>query len=256
MRSIRRRARADRGTFIHAAIGDFTQRFADGLPADPARELVALGAKHFAALEDFPEARAFWWPRFLRIARWFAHWEAAPAAAIWRARTPKSAAKSKFRSTPARSRCRGVADRIERRSDGRYAILDYKTGSARTEKQVRTGLAPQLTLEAAMLRQGGFSRHRRRRLGRRNRLCHAQGRRAAGQTERRSNSKERHAGLAGRPRAGKTHGAGAAVRGRRRALSLARPSDVDDALRRLRPSRPGQGMVGDRRRRRRGGGGE
>jgi ATP-dependent helicase/nuclease subunit B len=35
-------------------------------------------------------------------------------------------------------------------------IFDYKTGSARTEKQVRTGLAPQLTLEAAILREGGF----------------------------------------------------------------------------------------------------
>jgi len=51
---------------------------------------------------------------------------------------------------------RGVADRIEVCRDGRYAILDYKTGAARTEKQVRTGLAPQLTLEAAMLRNGGF----------------------------------------------------------------------------------------------------
>ena len=50
----------------------------------------------------------------------------------------------------------GIADRIERNADGRYVILDYKTGSARTEKQVRTGLAPQLTLEAAILRQGGF----------------------------------------------------------------------------------------------------
>jgi ATP-dependent helicase/nuclease subunit B len=53
-------------------------------------------------------------------------------------------------------RLRGVADRIERRADGSYVILDYKTGAARTEKQVRTGLAPQLTLEAAILRKGGF----------------------------------------------------------------------------------------------------
>ena len=48
------------------------------------------------------------------------------------------------------------ADRIEQRGDGRYAIIDYKTGQARTEKQVRTGLAPQLTLESAILRRGGF----------------------------------------------------------------------------------------------------
>ncbi len=48
------------------------------------------------------------------------------------------------------------ADRIECLADGRYAILDYKTGAPPTAKQVRAGLAPQLTLEAAILRQGGF----------------------------------------------------------------------------------------------------
>ena len=48
------------------------------------------------------------------------------------------------------------ADRIECLADGRYAILDYKTGTPPTEPQVRTGLSPQLTLEAAILRKGGF----------------------------------------------------------------------------------------------------
>ena len=48
------------------------------------------------------------------------------------------------------------ADRIERRSDGTFAILDYKTGQPPTGKQVRMGLSPQLTLEAAILREGGF----------------------------------------------------------------------------------------------------
>ena len=37
-----------------------------------------------------------------------------------------------------------------------YAILDYKTGQPPTGKQVRMGLSPQLTLEAAILREGGF----------------------------------------------------------------------------------------------------
>jgi ATP-dependent helicase/nuclease subunit B len=49
------------------------------------------------------------------------------------------------------------ADRIERRDDGSYAILDYKTGQPPTGKQVRMGLSPQLTLEAAILREGGFA---------------------------------------------------------------------------------------------------
>ena len=49
------------------------------------------------------------------------------------------------------------ADRIERRHDQSFAILDYKTGQPPTGKQVRMGLSPQLTLEAAILREGGFA---------------------------------------------------------------------------------------------------
>jgi ATP-dependent helicase/nuclease subunit B len=144
---------AERGSMIHAAIGEFTQSFAKALPADPAAEIIARGKPHFAALEDFPEARAFWWPRFLRIARWFADWERQRRPAI----TDLAAEiRGEIQVANGIFTLRGIADRIERQADGRYVILDYKTGSARTEKQVRTGLAPQLTLEAAMLRHGGF----------------------------------------------------------------------------------------------------
>src|SRR5262249_32235735 len=66
---------ADRGTFIHEAIGEFTKQFTDALPGDVTRELAALGQKHFAPLKDYEEARAFWWTRFLRIADWFEGWE-------------------------------------------------------------------------------------------------------------------------------------------------------------------------------------
>ncbi len=70
---------------------------------------------------------------------------------------PKSRGAIEIALSDGTFKLRGVADRIERMPDGRYVILDYKTGSARSEKQVRTGLAPQLTLEAAMLRNGGFA---------------------------------------------------------------------------------------------------
>jgi ATP-dependent helicase/nuclease subunit B len=146
---------AERGTMIHAAIGEFTQNFAKELPADPAAEIVALGRPHFATLEDFPEARAFWWPRFLRIARWFADWERARRPAIAQISAEIRGAID-IPLGDATFKLSGIADRIERTADDQYVILDYKTGSARTEKQVRTGLAPQLTLEAAILRQGGF----------------------------------------------------------------------------------------------------
>ena len=68
---------ADRGSAIHDALGEFTQTFATSLPANPARALREIGEKYFAPLMERPEARALWWPRFQRIAAWFADWEIA-----------------------------------------------------------------------------------------------------------------------------------------------------------------------------------
>ncbi len=145
----------DRGTVIHGAIGDYTKLFAEKAPADPMQELLALGEKNFVALADYPEARAFWWPRFVRIAQWFAQWDGARRAGL-QALYAEIKGELKFPVGKREFTLSAIADRIERLKDGSYAILDYKTGAARTEKQVRTGLAPQLTLEAAILRGGGF----------------------------------------------------------------------------------------------------
>ena len=147
---------AERGSIIHAAIAEFTQTYANALPADPVGALIALGEPHFLALEDFPEARAFWWPRFVRIAHWFARWDADRRARI-AALGAEMRGEIEIALRDGAFRLRGIADRIERRSDNAYAILDYKTGTAPTEKQVRAGLSPQLTLEAAILRDGGFA---------------------------------------------------------------------------------------------------
>jgi ATP-dependent helicase/nuclease subunit B len=148
-------AAADRGIVIHGALSDFTKAFAAALPADPAAALIDIGAKHFATLEDYPEARAFWWPRFQRIARWFAGWETLRRGSV----AALAAEVSGKIDIPLGERVftlRARADRIERLAGGGYAILDYKTGQVPSEKQVRIGVSPQLTLEAAILRGGGF----------------------------------------------------------------------------------------------------
>jgi ATP-dependent helicase/nuclease subunit B len=147
---------ADRGSAIHDALGEFTQTFATALPDNPARALRDIGVKFFAPLMERPEARALWWPRFQRIAAWFAEWEiarrgnVAEIAAEIRGEIPIPLDNERTFVLSAR------ADRIERRHDDTYAILDYKTGQPPTGKQVRMGLSPQLTLEAAILREGGF----------------------------------------------------------------------------------------------------
>lgn len=147
---------ADRGSAIHDALGEFTQTFATALPDNPALALRGIGEKYFAPLMERPEARALWWPRFQRIARWFADWEIARRDNIAgieaeiRGEIPILLDNERTFILSAR------ADRIERRENGTFAILDYKTGQPPTGKQVRMGLSPQLTLEAAILREGGF----------------------------------------------------------------------------------------------------
>lgn len=146
---------ADRGTIIHNAIGDFAKAFAKQLPADALKELIAFGKTHFEPYSAYEEARAFWWPRFERIAHWFAAFEIERRGTLQEihaeidGRWPIPFGNETFTLTTR-------ADRIEHLKDGRFLILDYKTGQPPSSKQVQTGLSPQLTLEAAILRKGGF----------------------------------------------------------------------------------------------------
>src|SRR5262249_39704668 len=91
-----------------------------------------------------------------RIARWFANWEIERRSGVMKV-DAEIKGEHEIKLEKGSFRLRGIADRIELGNDDRYTIFDYKTGSARTEPQVRTGLAPQLTLETAILRQGGFA---------------------------------------------------------------------------------------------------
>ena len=147
---------ADRGSAIHEALGEFTKDFARELPADPIRSLLEIGTKHFAPLMERPEARALWWPRFQRIARWFLEWETARRGNIAAIKAEISGNISIPLDNGRNFTLSARADRIERCADGSFVILDYKTGTPPTGKQVRMGLSPQLTLEAAILREGGF----------------------------------------------------------------------------------------------------
>ena len=148
---------ADRGSAIHDALGEFTQVFATALPDDPARRVARHRRKVFRAADGAAGS-----PRAV-VAALSAHRRMVcrigkPCGAAMSApSTPRSGAKSRFRSTMSvPSILSARADRIERRHDGTFAILDYKTGQPPTGKQVRMGLSPQLTLEAAILREGGF----------------------------------------------------------------------------------------------------
>ena len=148
---------ADYGTFIHAALEKFIQSHPPPapLPADAAARLLDLGREVFAAVLDRPGIRAFWWPRFERVARWFLDSESARRADLAASVTE---AKGRIEiAGPAGTFVVGaIADRIDRTSEGGLVILDYKTGAIPTSDEVAAGFAPQLPLEAMIAEAGGF----------------------------------------------------------------------------------------------------
>lgn len=146
---------AERGTVIHDALALFAASF-EGEPPDGAlARLKELGGQAFARYLHRPHVRAIWWPRFLEIAAWYVERERERRPAIAQLAIENRGEMTLF-GPAGPFVVHGRADRIERLQDGSCTVVDYKTGSPPSAKEVAAGFAPQLPLEAAMLDAGGF----------------------------------------------------------------------------------------------------
>lgn len=148
---------ADYGSLVHAGLHGFFVEIGNTWPANARARLIEhfMRSIHDTGLRE--AARNWWTPRLGRIAEWIVNKEeerrrdgapgiiATEVSGRWELARPGGL----FTLT-------GRADRIDRRHDGRIAILDYKTGTLPTMKAVEAGLAPQLPLEAAMARHAAF----------------------------------------------------------------------------------------------------
>ena len=148
---------AERGTWIHDALEDFTREYPGTLPApdQAVRALLAIGGAIFDSGQDSPVVRNFWWPRFERMAAWFVETEQARRAGVTAIR-PEVEGEIGFTAPGGGFVLRARADRVDERADGTLALYDYKTGQPPSNSQIESGLSPQLTLQAAMLERGGF----------------------------------------------------------------------------------------------------
>ena len=147
---------AERGTLIHAALEAFVREYPERLPPSPADELKRLGKAVFDALDVRPGVRAFWWPRFARIADFVAGLERARRDGGNVTVSPEVKGHITLTAPGGDFILTATADRIERDGGGQAAIIDYKTGAPPSETVVHLGYAPQLPLEAAIALHGGF----------------------------------------------------------------------------------------------------
>ncbi len=146
---------AERGSFIHRALDLFVQRHDGALPEDAVERLLAIGAEAFGAALERPGVRAFWWPRFVRIADWFVAQERLRRPLLAESRTEASGLMT-LEAPGGAFFLKARADRIDRLASGGLAIIDYKTGRVPSPAEVAAGFAPQLPLEAAMAMAGAF----------------------------------------------------------------------------------------------------
>ena len=148
--------RADYGTIIHGILDEFNRLYPKSLPADVFTTLQKLGEARFATPSIPPGVRAFWQPRFERIARWFAETEAERRTGLETISSEVTGAL-KIDGPAGVFTLTAIADRIDRMSDGSLQIFDYKTGAVPGTREVAAGFAPQLPLEAAIAQAGGFA---------------------------------------------------------------------------------------------------
>ena len=148
---------AERGTILHDILAGFAAEHPGHLPDHALESLLNRGQAAFGPIEDaYPELYAEWWPRFQRLATAFVVWERARRPDIVGLYPETSGSLAIPLPDGSVFQLRARADRIETRSDGSMTIIDYKTGSPPSCREVFAGFSPQLTLEAAIALAGGF----------------------------------------------------------------------------------------------------
>ncbi|MEF3364916.1 double-strand break repair protein AddB [Methylocystis sp. 9N] len=145
------------GMAIHEALAAFVKRHPRGaLPLDARETLLVFAREKLGGFMSDPAFLSFQWPRL----------EAGLDHALAFERERRDEDREIFIETQGKMTLAledgasflltAVADRIEVDAEGRAYVFDYKTGAPPSNKQVRVGWSPQLTLEAAMIEAGAF----------------------------------------------------------------------------------------------------
>ncbi len=148
----------ERGNIFHLILSRFSENWPAILPEDALNKFLTIGAEVLALYHYQLCLEPFWDVRLRETGRWYLRWEelrrqkfTAPLAVERRGafliQLPRG---GDFTLS-------GQIDRIEFVENGKFNIVDFKTGKVPSQLQVRAGFSPQLTLEAAMLKRNAFN---------------------------------------------------------------------------------------------------
>lgn len=144
----------DYGTLIHGIIEEFNNTYPSLLPSSALDILLNIGEKHFSDAHISQELRAFWWPKFVAIARVYLELDKREDVDFI---NNEISGEIIYHLPHGDVTFTAKADRIDILKDGKINIIDYKTGKIPSKKQVQGGHALQLSLEGLIATKGGFS---------------------------------------------------------------------------------------------------
>ena len=134
------------GTVVHAVMDTWHKA------GEQAGELVGLARQELDKMQAHVVTRGLWWPRLSRALQWIDQQIAADRGQG----REVLATEIKGEMTLAGVKVHGRADRIDRRTDGRLVVVDYKTGKPPSGGQVRDGFALQLGTLGLIAAARGF----------------------------------------------------------------------------------------------------
>jgi ATP-dependent helicase/nuclease subunit B len=145
------------GNSMHEVLEQFCRSHPSGALPENARDLLINAAREkLVAFADDHEFQSFRWPRLLAGLDAYLAFEAQRRPLIERIAVETGGRLKIPLDEGSNFSLTAKADRIELLRDGTAVLVDYKTGRPPSNKEVRAGFAPQLTLEAAMLERGAF----------------------------------------------------------------------------------------------------
>lgn len=147
----------ERGTALHAVLERCYQAWGTRWPEDAAEQLATAGMDALRAAGFDSAALEVEAPRLSQAMTWLARWETARRGRSLLPAAIEAKGEMTLHGPEGPFTLRVQTDRIDRHADGRYEVLDYKTGRPPSTKEVAAGFDPQLPLTAAVLASGGFA---------------------------------------------------------------------------------------------------
>lgn len=146
---------AEFGNFFHAVVEQYTENYNKN-ERDKELSLIEI-AKSILKQTPVPNhSKKTWLTKFTAIAPEFIQFDEDKRKGLIKTHS-EIKGELKLNILDQEITILAIADRIDINKDNTATILDYKTGTVPSQKDVLSGLSPQLLIEAIILSEGGFA---------------------------------------------------------------------------------------------------